>query len=106
MDKAEQEQRRAQWLAHASSWERSGQSRAEYCAAHGLKRDTFNKWVVKARKNRAQADERPNLSWVPVTVKAEESSQGVVLRGTSGWQLSLPMTVCPQWLAKLLRELP
>ncbi len=105
MDKAEQEQRRAQWLDHTANWARSGQSRAEYCAAHGLKRDTFNKWVVRARKNHAQSDALPNLSWVPLTVKTEEASPGFVLRGASGWQLSLPMTVCPQWLAKLLREL-
>jgi hypothetical protein len=105
MNQAEREQRRAQWLGHVSSWEGSGQSRAEYCAAHGLKRDTFNDWVVRVRKHHAQPAELPNLNWVPVTVQAEEASPGFVLRGASRWQLSLPTTVCPQWLAKLLREL-
>lgn len=105
MNQAEQEQRRAQWLSHVSSWEGSGQSRAEYCLAHGLKRDTFNKWVVRARKNHAQPDERPNLSWVPVTVQADERLPGLALRGANGWQLALPEKVCPQWLGQLLREL-
>ncbi len=106
MTKEEQAQRRAQWLDHIASWEKSSLTRAAYCQETGLKRNTFNDWVVRARrKGEGVAGESPALSWVPVSIQADEASPGFELRGANSWQLSLPATVSPQWVANLLREL-
>jgi hypothetical protein len=33
------------WRVHVEAWRASGQSRGEYCAAHGLARKTFGWWA-------------------------------------------------------------
>ena len=35
----------AYWRVHVEAWRASGQSRADYCTAHGLSRKTFGWWA-------------------------------------------------------------
>jgi hypothetical protein len=106
MNQEQQAQRRAAWLGQVAAWQKSGLSQVAYCQQHGLKASTFKDWVGRARETGpAPAALAREMSWVPVTVQADELEPGLVLRAGT-WQLSLPATVSPPWLAQLLRALP
>jgi transposase-like protein len=48
------------WSLHVEAWRRSGLSRAEYCARHGLKVKTFARWMkhlISVEEARKHADE-------------------------------------------------
>ena len=86
------------WLGHAQAWRESGMTQGAYCEQHGLKLSTLGYW---SRRDKV-AVKRVTL----VPVKAQEGgSPSLVLRGATGWQLSLPPGVPSEWLAQLLRAL-
>ena len=52
------------WSLHVEAWRRSGLSRAEYCAQHGLKTKTFARWMkhlVGVEEARRHAEELREL---------------------------------------------
>src|SRR5215470_4113443 len=52
------------WSLHVEAWRRSGLSRAEYCARHGLKTKTFARWMkhlVGVEEARRHAEELREL---------------------------------------------
>lgn len=52
--------KRAGWAKRMQTWERSGQSRAAFCRAHGLSPSTFDYWRRVLRE--------PSRALVPVIV--------------------------------------
>lgn len=54
------------WRGHVEAWRASGQSRGEYCAAHGLSRKTFGWWVWHLERAERQPLEAPRF--LPVEV--------------------------------------
>ena len=55
----------AYWRVHVEAWRASGQSRAEYCAAHGLSRQTFGWWAWRLDR---QGRPGPAAHFLPVEV--------------------------------------
>jgi hypothetical protein len=55
----------AYWRVHVEAWRASGQSRADYCTAHGLSRKTFGWWVWRLDR---QATVAPGAHFLPVEV--------------------------------------
>ena len=47
-----------QWRGHVEAWRSGGQSRREYCAAHGLSRKTFDWWAWRLNRAEREAGER------------------------------------------------
>jgi hypothetical protein len=106
------EEKRKFWRAHITAWQRSGLSKGEYCRQHGLVLKQMWYWL---RRHRREAMGEA-VTLVPVQLKSEAidlpppSSQEaqpspLVLQNGSGWQLLLPSSVAPEWLAGLLRGL-
>ncbi|MFN4056462.1 MAG: IS66 family insertion sequence element accessory protein TnpA [Alishewanella aestuarii] len=93
--------RRAAWIAHVQSWRDSDLSQAGYCRRHTLNSKTFAAWIKRCNAASAQ---RP-LTLVPVTVTPPTATGELLLRHASGWQLALPSSTEPAWLAGLLRGL-
>lgn len=106
------EEKRKFWQAHITAWQRSGLSKVEYCRRHGLVLKQM--WYWLRRHRREEMGEAVTL--VPVRLKRAEtaslppSSQeaqpnSLVLQNGRGWQLLLPSSAAPEWLAGLLRGL-
>lgn len=93
--------RRASWIAHVKSWRDSGLTQAEYCRRHALKGKTFAAWVKRCNATLGN----PPLTLVPITVSQPIAATELLLRHVSGWQLTLPSSTEPAWLAGLLRGL-
>ena len=58
----------AYWRVHVEAWRASGQSRAEYCAAHGLSRKTFGWWAWRLDRQGRRAPADPAAHFVPVEI--------------------------------------
>jgi hypothetical protein len=89
-------------LAHVRRWQCSGQTRAAYCADHGLNVTTFDGW-----RRRAKAA----VTMVPLTVR-EDATRTTSPAGATiavccrnGIRLELGHDVAATWLADLLRAL-
>jgi hypothetical protein len=95
--------RRASWIAHVKSWRDDGLTQAEYCRRHALNTKTFSTWIK--RSNTSPIPANLPLTLVPVTVSQPAAAKELLLRHASGWQLALPSTIEPAWLAGLLRGL-
>lgn len=93
--------RRAAWIAHVESWRDSDLTRVDYCRRHALNCNTFAAWIKRCNAGPAH---RP-LTLVPVTVTPPAAAGELVLRHASGWQLAVPASIEPAWLAGLLRGL-
>src|SRR4051794_39863009 len=61
----------AYWRVHVEAWRDSGQSRAEYCAAHGLSRKTFGWWAWRLDRQGRPAPADTAAHFLPV-----ESAEG------------------------------
>jgi hypothetical protein len=53
------------WRVHVEAWRASGQSRADYCTAHGLSRKTFGWWAWRLDR---QAPAAPGAHFLPVEI--------------------------------------
>ncbi len=95
--------RRASWIAHVKSWRDGGLTQAEYCRQHVLNSKTFAVWIKRGNTSTLTAN--MPLTLVPVAVAQPAAAGELLLRHVSGWQLALPSTVEPVWLAGLLRGL-
>ena len=58
----------AYWRVHVEAWRASGQSRAEYCAAHGLSRKTFGWWAWRLNRQERPAPADPAAHFLPVEI--------------------------------------
>jgi len=58
----------AYWRVHVEAWRASGQSRAEYCAAHGLSRKTFGWWAWRLDRQGRPAPAAPRAHFLPVEI--------------------------------------
>ena len=56
------------WRVHVEAWRASGQSRAEYCAAHGLSRKTFGWWAWRLDRQERPAAADPAAHFLPVEI--------------------------------------
>lgn len=65
---------RAFWTGHVADWKRSGNDRATYCDAHGLKRKTLSWWIWRLTHEARSAQPVPPVAFVPVSVSPEPSS--------------------------------
>ena len=93
--------RRALWIAHVKSWRDSDLTQADYCRRHTLNCKTFAAWLKRCNTS-AMPSNLP-LTLVPVTVTQPTAAKELLLRHASGWQLALPSSIEPAWLAGLLR---
>lgn len=102
------EEKRKFWQAHIAAWQHSGLSKGEYCRQHGLVLKQMWYWL---RRHRREAMSEA-VTLVPVQLNSADTasphgaqSSRLVLQNGSGWQLLLPSSVAPEWLAGLLRGL-
>ncbi|SFB63155.1 IS66 family insertion sequence element accessory protein TnpA [Azotobacter beijerinckii] len=98
--------RRAVWLGHVQAWHDSGLTQVAYCQQHDLKPKALGYWIRRSR----QASRGDTLTLVPLTIRTPQtppapSTATLCLQHPSGWQLSLPDSVEPAWLAHVLRGL-
>jgi hypothetical protein len=93
--------RRASWIAHVKSWRDGDLTQADYCRRHALNCKTLAAWIKRCNPKPAN----PSLTLVPVTVAQSAAVGELLLRHASGWQLALPSSIDPAWLAGLLRGL-
>lgn len=95
--------RRAVWLGHVQAWHDSGLTQVAYCRQHDLKPKALAYWIRRSR----QASSGSTLTLVPLTIQMPPapSTAALCLQHPSGWQLSLPASVEPAWLAGVLRGL-
>ena len=79
----------AQWRKLVERFDRSGQSRSNFCAANGLALSTFDLWRRKLGETQAAADEaHPESLFVELTEPVERSRSAA---GTSGWEVELEL---------------
>jgi len=95
--------RRAAWIAHVQSWRDSDLSQADYCRRRALNGNTFAAWIKRC--NSVPAQPPLTLTLVPVTVAQPAAAGELLLRHASSWQLAVPTSIEPAWLAGLLRGL-
>lgn len=94
--------RRAVWLGHVQAWHDSGLTQVAYCRQHDLKPKALAYWIRRSR----QTPSSDALTLLPLVVAPSVSSTPpLCLQHPSGWQLSLPDSVEPAWLAQVLRGL-
>jgi hypothetical protein len=58
----------AYWRVHVEAWRASGQSRGEYCAAHGLSRKTFGWWAWRLDRQGGPAPADTAAHFLPVEI--------------------------------------
>jgi hypothetical protein len=95
--------RRASWIAHVKSWRDGDLTQADYCRRHALKCKTFAAWIKRC--NASATPINLPLTLVPIAVTRPAAAGELLLRHANGWQLALPSTIEPAWLAGLLRGL-
>jgi hypothetical protein len=91
---------RDEWSEHIAKWRTSELTRIEYCQQHGLQLNSFVYQI-----NRSQEAQAKKLTLVPVKVRVAPSGGDVVLRGASGWSLTMASDVSTAWLGDLLGRL-
>jgi hypothetical protein len=95
--------RRASWIAHVKSWRDSDLTQAAYCRRHAINSKTMAAWIKRCNTSTIPAN--LPLTLVPVTVSQSVAGGELLLRHAGGWQLALPSSTEPAWLAGLLRGL-
>lgn len=107
--------KKAYWKKHIDEWRASGLTRGAYCQREGLKPTTFDYWCPRIAPNRAEvAAVKPpvvgeRVTLVPVKViepPVDHAREITVLKSPSGWEVQLPAQADPNWLIKVLRQLP
>ena len=112
---AKDEAKWAYWTKVIDDWRASGLTRNAYCQREGLKPTTFDYWrplilpghADAKLANQASAGERVTLVPVKVIDPPRDSTPEVLtLKSPSGWEVRLPAQADPNWLIKVLRQLP
>lgn len=91
--------RRAFWAEHVQAWRNSGMTQVAYCEQHKINTKSFGYWF------RSRELESETLTMVPIAVREVATASELKLRHPSGWELILPCTIDPAWLAHLLQEM-
>lgn len=125
---AKDEAKWAYWTKQVKGWQASGLTRSAYCQRERLKPTTFDYWrplivsdhaEVKAVKPPVSGNDItlvPVALGQPLAVMAPghpvDSPRGdapfatIKLKSPSGWEMNLPMSIEPNWLIAILRQLP
>jgi hypothetical protein len=74
----------AYWRVHVEAWRASGQSRGEYCAAHGLSRKTFGWWAWRLDRQGRPAPADTAAHFLPVEIALPDGVRVRVGRGVDG----------------------
>ena len=81
----------AQWRKLVERFDRSGQTRGNFCATNGLALSTFDLWRRKLGETQAAADEAlPESLFVELT-KATEPAESPITAGTGAWEVELEL---------------
>ena len=81
----------AQWRKLIERFDRSGQTRGNFCAANGLALSTFDLWRRKLGETQAAADEQhPESLFVELT-NATEPAGARSAAGTGAWEVELEL---------------
>ena len=81
----------AQWRKLIERFERSGQTRGKFCAAHGLALSTFDLWRRKLGETQAAGDEEHRESSFVELTDATELSGSRTAAGTGAWEVELEL---------------
>ena len=105
----------AYWTKQINDWRASGLTRNAYCQREGLKPTTFDYWRPLIAPTEAEVNnvKQPvtgeRVTLVPVKVIDVPHADVVdvlMLKSPSGWEVRLPAQADPNWLIKVLRQLP
>jgi hypothetical protein len=91
--------RRAFWAEHVQAWRHSGMTQVAYCLQHQINTKSFGYWF-RSRELKSET-----LTMVPIAVREVAPTSELKLRHPSGWELIVPCTIEPAWLANLLQEM-
>ena len=81
----------AQWQELFDRFERTGQTRGRFCAAHGLALSTFDLWRRKLRATPAAVnEERPEALFVELT-NPTQTQAPPTSAGTGAWEVELDL---------------
>jgi len=80
----------AQWRKLVEQFERSGQTRGEFCAAEGLALSTFDGWRRKLGPASAVEAAPPEALFVELT-NAAQASGSRTGAGTDAWEVELAL---------------
>ena len=81
----------AQWQELIDRFERTGQTRGRFCAAHGLALSTFDLWRRKLRATPAAVnEERPEALFVELT-NPTRTQAPPTSAGTGAWEVELDL---------------
>ena len=82
----------AQWRKLIERFDRSGQTRSNFCAANGLALSTFDLWRRKLGEAQAPADEaHPESLFVERTNAPEPAGPSRTAAGTGAWEVELEL---------------
>ena len=82
----------AQWRKLIERFDRSGQTRGDFCAAHGLALSTFELWRRKVGETQATSDEAPPESlFVELTNGTEPTGPARTATGAGAWEVELEL---------------
>jgi hypothetical protein len=95
--------RRDFWIAHVRAWQQSGLTQSAYCQQHDLIASRMSYWVCQTKE---RDKSHSTVSFVPATLLPMPLDTSLSLKSPSGWQLTLPAKVAPEWIAQLLQQLP
>ncbi|MGH8031178.1 MAG: IS66 family insertion sequence element accessory protein TnpA [Luteimonas sp.] len=105
------------WERRVAAFERSGQRRRAWCAAHGVSVHSLDAWRYRLRGERrsasrgARARRSQSRALVPILVRespatvADGAAGAIELVLARGLRLSVPAGTDVRWLAGLVREL-
>ena len=80
----------AQWQELIERFERAGQSRGGFCAAHGLALSTFDLWRRKLRATPTADKAHPEALFVELTNPAQRQACAPSA-GTPAWEVELEL---------------
>ena len=82
----------AQWRKLIERFDRSGQTRGNFCAANGLALSTFDLWRRKLGEPQAPRDEvHPESMFVELTNATELTEPSRTAAGTDAWEVELEL---------------
>ena len=81
----------AQWRKLIERFDRSGQTRGNFCAANGLALSTFDRWRRKLGEAQAAAGEAPPESLFVELTNATEPAGSRTAAGADAWEVELEL---------------
>ena len=81
----------AQWRKLIERFDRSGQTRSQFCAANGLALSTFDLWRRKHGETQAPADEAHRESLFVELTNTTEPTGSRTAAGPGAWEVELEL---------------